>query len=161
RQVYPKVTYASNITDVDDKIMQAAQETGEKIDAITRKYERIYNEDMAGPGCAPPQIQPPATEHIPGMIPQIEQLIAARHAYVAEQKPGSNQGTVLFHVPSYPAYGRLSNRSRDEQIAGARVEVASYKKDPADFVLWKPSTPDQPGWNSPWGFGRPGWHIEC
>ncbi|HTK83753.1 MAG TPA: cysteine--tRNA ligase [Patescibacteria group bacterium] len=161
RQVYPKVTYASNITDVDDKIMQAAQETGEKIDAITRKYERIYNEDMAALGCTPPDIQPRATEHIAEMIRQIEQLIERDHAYVAEENAGSNQGTVLFHVPSYPAYGRLSNRSRDEQIAGARVEVASYKKDPADFVLWKPSTPAQPGWNSPWGFGRPGWHIEC
>ena len=154
RRLHPKVTYVSNITDVDDKIIAAAKETGEKIDVITRKYESIYNEDMGALGCAPPDIQPRATDHIPEMIAQIEQLIAGGHAYAAE-------GHVLFNVPSYPAYGRLSNRNRDDQIAGARVEVAPYKKDAADFVLWKPSTPDQPGWDSPWSRGRPGWHIEC
>jgi cysteinyl-tRNA synthetase len=154
RQVYPKVTYVSNITDVDDKIMAAASEIGESIDTITRKYERIYNEDMAALGAAPPDIQPRATEHIPEMIKQIEQLIARGHAY-------ENGGHVLFNVPSFPAYGGLSGRSRDEQIAGARVEIAPYKKDPADFILWKPSSANQPGWDSPWGFGRPGWHIEC
>ena len=147
RRLYPKVTYISNITDVDDKIIAAAKKTSEKIDVITRKYEGIYNEDMAALGCTPPDIQPRATGHIPEMIAQVGQLIARGHAYEAE-------GHVMFNVPSYPAYGRLSNRNRDDQIAGARVEVAPYKKDPADFILWKPSTPDQPGWESPWGRGR-------
>lgn len=154
RTLYPKVTYVSNITDVEDKIMVAAEETGETIDFITRKYERIYNEDMAALGVIQPDIQPRATEHIPEMISLMEQLIARGHAYAAE-------GHVLFNVPSFPAYGGLSGRSRDDQIAGARVEIAPYKRDPADFVLWKPSTPDQVGWDSPWGRGRPGWHIEC
>ncbi|MCE7886763.1 MAG: cysteine--tRNA ligase [Alphaproteobacteria bacterium PRO2] len=154
RSIYPKVTYVSNITDVDDKIMVAAKESGEAIDAITRKFETIYNEDMAALGVAKPDVQPRATEHIKEMIALCEALIERGHAYAAE-------GHVLFNVPSFPAYGGLSGRSRDEQIAGARVDVAPYKKDPADFVLWKPSTPDQPGWNSPWGRGRPGWHIEC
>lgn len=154
RTVYPKVTYASNITDIDDKIMDAARESGDAISKITEKYARIYNEDMAALGARIPDIQPKATESIPEMIALMEKLIAAGHAYVAE-------GHVLFHVPSDPSYGVLSGRSRDEQIAGARVDVAPYKKDPADFVLWKPSTGDQPGWNSPWGYGRPGWHIEC
>ncbi len=154
RVLYPKVTYVSNITDVDDKIMDAAQESGEGIDVITRRYERIYNEDMATLGVAAPDIQPRATEHIGEMIALIAMLIEKNHAYEAG-------GHVLFHVPSYPAYGRLSRRSRDDQIAGARVEVSPFKKDPADFVLWKPSAPEQPGWESPWGRGRPGWHIEC
>lgn len=154
KTVYPKVTYVSNITDVDDKIMAAAKETGEPIDAITNKYTRIYNHDMAALGCAEPDIQPRATTHIGEMIALIEQLIERDHAYEGD-------GHVLFNVPSFPAYGGLSGRSRDEQIAGARVEVASYKKDPADFVLWKPSSDDEPGWDSPWGRGRPGWHIEC
>ncbi|MBP7721042.1 MAG: cysteine--tRNA ligase [Alphaproteobacteria bacterium] len=154
RSIYPKVTYVSNITDVDDKIMVAAKESGEAIDVITRKFEKIYNEDMAALGVAKPDVQPRATEHIPEMIALCEALIARGHAYEAE-------GHVLFNVPSFAAYGGLSGRSRDEQIAGARVDVAPYKKDPADFVLWKPSAADQPGWDSPWGFGRPGWHIEC
>lgn len=154
RHVYPKVTYVSNITDVEDKIMIAAQEQGVPISEITEKYTRIYNDDMASLGVQMPDIQPKATEHIQEMIDQITDLIERGHAYEAE-------GHVLFHVPSDPSYGALSGRSRDEQVAGARVEVAPYKKDPADFVLWKPSTPDQPGWDSPWGFGRPGWHIEC
>lgn len=161
RSIYPKVTYVSNITDVDDKIMVAAKESGEAIEAITRKFEKIYNEDMAALGVAKPDVQPRATEHIPEMIALIEAMIKRNHAYVAYPEPGKNQGHVLFHVPSFPAYGGLSGRSRDEQIAGARVDVAPYKKDPADFVLWKPSSADQPGWDSPWGFGRPGWHIEC
>ena len=151
---YPKVTYVSNITDVDDKIMAAAEEMGEEISAITEKYTKIYNEDMGALGCAEPDIQPKATEHIGDMIAIIEQLIEREHAYASD-------GHVLFHVPSFPTYGGLSGRSRDEQIAGARVEVASYKKDPADFVLWKPSADNEPGWDSPWGRGRPGWHIEC
>lgn len=154
RQLYPKVTYVSNITDVDDKIMNAARETGEDISAITRKYTRIYNEDMGSLGVLPPDVQPLATEHIGEMITLMEQLVKRDHAYAAE-------GHVLFHVPSFPKYGALSGRSRDDQIAGARVEVAPYKKDPADFVMWKPSDAGQPGWDSPWGRGRPGWHIEC
>jgi len=154
RLLYPKVTYASNITDIEDKIIAASQETGEAIEFITRKYERIYNEDMAALGVRLPDIQPRATETIPEMISLIEQMIARGHAY-------ANEGHVLFNVPSFPEYGGLSGRSRDDQIAGARVEVAPYKRDPADFVLWKPSSADQPGWDSPWGFGRPGWHIEC
>jgi len=154
RHVYPKVTYASNITDVEDKIMLAAEEAGVSISEITEKYTRIYNEDMASLGVHKPNIQPKATDHIQEMIDQITALIERGHAYEAE-------GHVLFHVPSDPSYGALSGRSRDEQVAGARVEIAPYKKDPADFVLWKPSTPDQPGWDSPWGVGRPGWHIEC
>lgn len=154
RTLYPKVTYASNITDVDDKIMDAAEESGQEIEFITRKYERIYNEDMAALGVSQPDIQPRATETIPEMIKLMEQLIANGHAYAAE-------GHVLFNVPSFPEYGGLSGRSRDDQIAGARVEIAPYKRDPADFVLWKPSAPDQVGWDSPWGRGRPGWHIEC
>ena len=154
RALYPRVTYASNITDVDDKIMDAAKQTGEAIDSITRKYEKIYNDDMAVLGVIAPDVQPRATEHIAEMIAQIEQLIARDHAYEA-------QGHVLFHVPSFPEYGKLSGRNRDEQIAGARVEVSPFKRDPADFVLWKPSAPDQVGWDSPWGRGRPGWHIEC
>ena len=154
RQLYPKVTYVSNITDVDDKIMKAAEDTGTPIDEITKKYADIYNADMAALGCSAPDIQPRATTHIGEMIALIEKLIEQEHAYASD-------GHVLFHVPSFPAYGGLSGRSRDEQIAGARVEVASYKKDPADFVLWKPSAENEPGWDSPWGRGRPGWHIEC
>lgn len=154
RTLYPKVTYVSNITDIEDKIMDAAKELGQTIEFITRKYERIYNEDMAALGVIQPDIQPRATETIPEMIQLMEMLIARGHAYVAE-------GHVLFNVPSFPEYGGLSGRSRDDQIAGARVEIAPYKRDPADFVLWKPSTLDQVGWDSPWGRGRPGWHIEC
>lgn len=154
RTLYPNVTYVSNITDIDDKIIAASAESGEAIKDITTRYARIYNEDLAALHVVPPDIQPLATSHIHDMIHLIEKLIDAGHAYEAEQH-------VLFHVPSYPAYGRLSGRNRDDQVAGARVEVAPYKKDPADFVLWKPSTQEQPGWDSPWGRGRPGWHIEC
>ncbi len=154
KSIYPKVTYVSNITDIEDKIIIASRETGEPIDVLTRKYERIYNEDMAVLGCAAPDVQPRATQHITEMIALIETLIENDNAYEAD-------GHVLFHVPSFPKYGGLSGRSRDEQVAGSRVEVASYKKDAADFVLWKPSSGDEPGWKSPWGFGRPGWHIEC
>ncbi len=154
RTVYPRVTYVSNITDIEDKILDAARKSGDAINVITEKYARIYNEDMASLGVSVPDIQPKATEHIQEMIELMQRLIARGHAYEAE-------GHVLFNVPSDPSYGVLSGRSRDEQIAGARVDVAPYKKDPADFVLWKPSTGDQPGWDSPFGFGRPGWHIEC
>lgn len=154
KHIYPQVTYVSNITDVDDKIMQAAVESGDEISDITLRYEKIYNDDMAALGVSKPDIQPRATDHISHMIQLIEQLIERGHAYEAE-------GHVLFNVPSFPAYGGLSGRSRDEQLAGARVDVAPYKKDGADFVLWKHSDDDQPGWESPWGRGRPGWHIEC
>ena len=148
------VRYVSNLTDIDDKIIAAAQETGEGIGAITKKYADIYNEDMAALGVERPDAQPRATEYIPQMLAMIDKLVKSGHAYEA-------QGHVLFSVPSFPDYGRLSRRNRDDMIAGARVEVAPYKKDPADFVLWKPSTPEQPGWDSPYGRGRPGWHIEC
>ncbi len=151
---YPKVTYVRNITDVDDKIIAAAKASGEPIDAITARTTRAYHEDMSALAALPPDIEPRATAHIGPMVAMIARLIEQGHAYAAE-------GHVLFSVPSMPSYGKLSGRSRDELIAGARVEVAPYKKDPADFVLWKPSTAEQPGWDSPWGRGRPGWHIEC
>ena len=148
------VRYVRNITDVEDKIIAAARANGEPIDALTARTTHIYREDMAALGNLPPDFEPRATEFIPQMIALIERLIAADHAYVAE-------GHALFRVASYAKYGALSRRSRVDMIAGARVEVAPYKEDPGDFVLWKPSTPDQPGWASPWGRGRPGWHIEC
>ena len=154
RAVYPKVTYVSNITDIDDKIIEAAIEQKVEISAITEKYTQIYNEDMAKLNVLAPDVQPKATEYISEMIELIEELISKDFAYEKE-------GHVLFHVPSYNNYGKLSKRNRDEQIAGSRVEVAPFKKDPADFILWKPSIDNQPGWESPWGFGRPGWHTEC
>ena len=149
-----RVVYVRNLTDVDDKIIDQARKNGEPIEALTERTIRDFHADARALGCLPPDHEPRATEHIAGMIALIETLIGTGHAYVAE-------GHVLFHVPSMPAYGRLSGRDREEQVAGARVEVAPYKKDPADFVLWKPSSADQPGWDSPWGRGRPGWHIEC
>ena len=154
RYKYPKVTYVSNITDIDDKIIHAANEQQVPIKEITEKYTNIYNDDMSQLAVNIPDIQPKATEYISEMIDLIENLINKDHAYEKE-------GHVLFHVPSYDNYGMLSNRNRDEQIAGSRVEIAPFKKDPADFVLWKPSSDAQPGWDSPWGFGRPGWHTEC
>ena len=154
RHTYPKVTYVSNITDIDDKIIDAAKELDVPIEHITQKYTDIYNKDMLKLLVKSPDIQPKATEYIPEMIELIEDLISKGHAY-------EKDGHVLFHVPSYENYGKLSKRNRDEQIAGSRVEVAPFKRDPADFVLWKPSNDIQPGWNSPWGFGRPGWHTEC
>jgi len=154
RTVYPKVTYVSNITDIDDKIIEAAIDQKVEISTITEKYTQIYNEDMARLNVLAPDVQPKATEYISEMIELIEELISKDFAYEKE-------GHVLFHVPSYNNYGKLSKRNRDEQIAGSRVEVAPFKKDPADFILWKPSTDKQPGWESPWGFGRPGWHTEC
>jgi cysteinyl-tRNA synthetase len=154
KRLYPRVTYVRNITDVDDKIIARARETGEDIAAITARYVGQYHADMAALGALPPDVEPRATAHIAQMIAMIEKLIASAHAYTAD-------GHVLFSVPSMADYGRLSRHSRDELIAGARVEVAPYKQDPADFVLWKPSSADQPGWDSPWGRGRPGWHLEC
>ena len=154
RVIYPKVTYVSNITDIDDKIIEAAKEQNVEITSITEKYTKIYNDDMLKLNVLAPDIQPKATEYIPEMIELIVELIKKDFAYEKE-------GHVLFHVPTYQNYGKLSKRNRDEQIAGSRVEVAPFKKDPADFVLWKPSTDEQPGWESPWGIGRPGWHTEC
>lgn len=154
KRLYPKVTYVRNITDVDDKIIAASNDSDTGIEVITSRYADAYRKDMAALNALRPDIEPRATDHIPQMIAMMEKLIASEHAYVAE-------GHVLFSVLSMADYGKLSRHSRDELIAGARVEVAPYKKDPADFVLWKPSTEDQPGWDSPWGRGRPGWHLEC
>jgi cysteinyl-tRNA synthetase len=151
------VTYVRNITDVDDKINARAAEGGISIRDLTEETYKNFKEDVAALGCLPPTVEPRATEHIEQMKALIEKLIASKHAYVAEDN-------VLFDVPSMPDYGRLSNRPLDEMIAGARVEVAPYKKDPQDFVLWKPSKSGEPGWPSPAGIkvaGRPGWHIEC
>ena len=148
------VRYVRNITDVEDKIIAAARENGEPIDALTRRTTAIFHEDMSALNNLPPDVEPRATEYIPQMIAMIERLIASGHAYAAE-------GHALFRVTSYAKYGALSRRSRADMIAGARVEIAPYKEDPGDFVLWKPSNPEQPGWDSPWGRGRPGWHIEC
>jgi cysteinyl-tRNA synthetase len=148
------VRYVRNITDVEDKIMAAAEASGQTITQVTARTTAQFHEDMAALGNLPPDIEPRATEYISEMIALIERLIAAGHAYAAE-------GHALFRVASYAKYGALSRRSRADMIAGARVEMAPYKEDPGDFVLWKPSTPDQPGWDSPWGRGRPGWHIEC
>ena len=154
KTIYPKVTYVSNITDIDDKIIDAAKDQNVAISSITEKYTKIYNDDMAKLNVLAPDIQPKATEYISEMIDLVSDLIKKDFAYEKE-------GHVLFHVPSFKNYGLLSNRNRDEQIAGSRVDVAPFKKDPADFVLWKPSSDNQPGWDSPWGFGRPGWHTEC
>ena len=156
RHVYgpDHVTYVRNFTDVDDKINAKAAQTGRPIRDITEETIGWYHADMDALGALRPDHEPRATDYIGAMIAMIEGLIASGHAYAAE-------GHVLFDVRSYPEYGRLSGRSVDDMIAGARVEVAPYKRDPMDFVLWKPSSPDLPGWDSPWGRGRPGWHIEC
>jgi cysteinyl-tRNA synthetase len=154
KRLYPRVTYVRNITDVDDKINARARETGEPIAAITARTTADFHADMTALGALPPDVEPRATQHIAEMIALIARLIAKGHAYVA-------QGHVLFSVSSFPDYGKLSGRSPDELLAGARVEVAPYKRDPGDFVLWKPSDEATPGWDSPWGRGRPGWHIEC
>jgi cysteinyl-tRNA synthetase len=156
RHVYgpDSVVHAANVTDIEDKIMAAAAAENVPIETITERYSDFYFNDLGGLGVARPDVVPFATGHIPQMIAMIERLIAAGHAYAAE-------GHVLFDVPSWPDYGGLSRRPMDEMVAGARVEVAPYKRSPADFVLWKPSTTEQPGWDSPWGRGRPGWHIEC
>jgi len=151
---YGHVTYVRNITDVDDKIIAAARQNGEPIAALTERTTQAFHDDMAALGALPPDEEPRATQHIDGMIAMTATLIDKGHAYEAD-------GHVLFDVTSMAEYGKLSGRDRDEQIAGARVEVAPYKRDPADFVLWKPSDADQPGWYSPWGRGRPGWHLEC
>ena len=148
------VTYVSNITDVDDKILNKHKETGKSIREITEETYRWYIDDMAKLNVLAPNYRPRATEYINEMIELVKLLLQNGHAYEAE-------GHVLFDVDSMPGYGYLSGRSMKEMLAGARIEVADYKKNPADFILWKPSSPDQPGWNSPWGYGRPGWHLEC
>jgi cysteinyl-tRNA synthetase len=154
RRRFPRVTYVRNITDVDDKINARSRESGETIGAITARTTADFHRDVAALGCLPPDEEPRATDNIAPMIELIEKLIANGNAYAAE-------GHVLFSVPSYADYGKLSGRTPDEMLAGARVEVAPYKRDPGDFVMWKPSEDGMPGWDSPWGRGRPGWHIEC
>jgi cysteinyl-tRNA synthetase len=152
--LYPNVQYARNITDIDDKIMHTAAELGEDISVLSTRYAEAYFEDMQALNNLPPTIVPYATQHIPEMIDMISRLVAKGHAYESE-------GHVLFAVQSMADYGKLSGRSLDDMLAGARVEVASYKKYAGDFVLWKPSANNEPGWESPWGRGRPGWHLEC
>ena len=154
RTKYPSVRYARNITDIEDKIIAAAAAAGVTTEELTETYRAAYLDNMSSLGVLPPDIEPWATEHISQIHGMINTLIERGNAYVAEQH-------VLFHVPSDPNYGSLSGRTLDEMLDGARVEVAPYKRDAKDFVLWKPSTPDLPGWESPWGRGRPGWHIEC
>lgn len=151
---YEKVIYARNITDIDDKIMRAASENGEPISQLASRYAREFEADMAQLNTLPPTIVPYATDHVEQMIDMVQRLIEKGHAYEAE-------GHVLFAVKSMADYGKLSNRSLDDMLEGARVEVAPYKQYAGDFVLWKPSSESEPGWDSPWGFGRPGWHLEC
>lgn len=154
RRRYGGLRYARNITDVDDKINAAAAEQGVPISTITDTFAAAYRADMAALGVVPPDIEPEATAHIPHIIAMIQRLIESGHAYAAD-------GHVLFSVSSFDRYGQLSRRDPEELLAGARVDVAPYKREAGDFVLWKPSTDDLPGWDSPWGRGRPGWHIEC
>ena len=154
RTLYPKVTYVRNITDIDDKINARARQSGEDIRTITERTTAVFHEDIAALGALPPDVEPRCTDHVAEMIEMTETLIANGNAYEAD-------GHVLFNVPSMATYGGLSRHSREELIAGARIDVAPYKKDAADFVLWKPSDDETPGWDSPWGRGRPGWHIEC
>jgi cysteinyl-tRNA synthetase len=154
RSQYANVNYVSNITDIDDKINTAASANNESIVELAERFSAAYLEDMLTLGVTPPDLVPKATHHIAEIIEMIETLISLDNAYASD-------GHVLFHVPSDPNYGSLSKRSLEDMIDGARVDIASYKRDPKDFVLWKPSTPEQPGWESPWGRGRPGWHIEC
>ncbi|WP_133498481.1 cysteine--tRNA ligase [Cognatilysobacter terrigena] len=154
RRRYGAVRYVRNITDVDDKINNAAREQGVPISAITDRFAAAFRDDMAALGAVAPDAEPAVTAHIPQIITMIERLIESGHAYAAENH-------VLFSVNSFDGYGKLSRRDVDEMIAGARIDVAPYKRDSGDFVLWKPSTDDLPGWDSPWGRGRPGWHIEC
>ena len=154
KTIYKNVKFVSNITDVDDKIIEAAKKEKVKIEDITSKFEKIYNQDMLELNVRLPDIQPKATEYIKEMIIMIEKLVQNQSAYFSNDN-------VIFNVKKYKHYGVLSRRTKDEQIAGSRIEVADYKKNPEDFVLWKPSREDEPGWESPWGRGRPGWHIEC
>ena len=149
-----QLIYVRNITDLDDKIYDAAKSEQSDVSEITKRYTNIYHQDISALGVKDPDIEPKATDHIKEMIEMIEDLLAKGHAYESE-------GHVLFSVDSYSGYGSLSNRQHEDQIAGSRVAIAAYKKNPRDFVLWKPSPPDLPGWESPWGVGRPGWHLEC
>ena len=151
---FDEVVYARNITDIDDKIIAAAREGERSIESVTEEFTAIYREDMAQLNALPPTLEPHATHNIPPMIELTRTLIAKGHAY-------ESAGHVLFAVESMPDYGRLSKRSLEDMLAGARVEVADYKRHPGDFVLWKPAADDEPGWDSPWGRGRPGWHLEC
>jgi cysteinyl-tRNA synthetase len=153
-KLYPQVTYVRNVTDIDDKIIKAAKHSDEPIQTITEKFLKFYEEDMGALGALPPTIQPKATEHVTEMQTMIQSLIDQGYAYESE-------GHVLFSVAKDLSYGVLSRLKIEDRIMGARVEVAPYKRDPQDFVLWKPSPPSMPGWDSPWGRGRPGWHIEC
>jgi len=154
RNIFKKVVYVRNITDIDDKINDKAKEENVSIEIISLKYTKVYQENMRALNVLPPDIEPVVTQNIHSIIKMISSLLEKKHAYEGENH-------ILFHVPSFKDYGNLSKRKKDEMIEGARVEVAPYKKDPMDFVLWKPSKNDQPGWDSPWGRGRPGWHIEC
>ena len=154
RALYPSVRYARNITDIDDKIIQAAVERNTDIAAVSREFTEKYREDMAQLNNLTPDLEPHATENIEVMLDLTQRLVDAGNAYAA-------QGHVLFAVESMPGYGELSGRALEDMLAGARVDVADYKRPPGDFVLWKPSQPDEPGWPSPWGRGRPGWHLEC
>ena len=154
RAFYPKVTYVRNITDVDDKINTKAQQEGVVINVITERYTKCYHDDLAALGCLSPDVEPRATEHMPEMIAMISALIERGHAYESENH-------VCFSVPSFDDYGAVSGRDHNARKAGARVAVETYKQHEEDFVLWKPSTETEPGWDSPWGRGRPGWHIEC
>ena len=154
RAMYPQVSYVRNVTDIDDKINARAQQNGEPIQALADRFTVEYNADIEALGVLPPNVEPRATQHIHEIIEMIGRLIDKGHAYAAD-------GHVLFHVPSDADYGKLARRSLEDMLDGARIDVAPYKQDPKDFVLWKPSTDDLPGWDSPWGRGRPGWHIEC
>ena len=154
RNIFKKVNYVRNITDIDDKINDKAKEEKVSIEIISLKYTKVYQENMRALNVLPPDIEPTVTQNIHSIIKMISTLLEKKNAYEAENH-------ILFHVPSFKNYGNLSKRKKDEMIEGARIEVAPYKKDPMDFILWKPSTKDQPGWDSPWGRGRPGWHIEC
>jgi cysteinyl-tRNA synthetase len=154
RALYPRVIYARNITDIDDKIIAAATERGVGIDAVSDEFTLKYREDMAQLNTLNPTLEPHATDNITPMIDLVERLIANGNAYVAD-------GHALFAVESMSGYGELSGRKLEDMLAGARVDVADYKRHPGDFVLWKPSSSDEPGWDSPWGRGRPGWHLEC
>ena len=154
KNIYPEVIYVRNITDVDDKINEAARKLNKPISFITKKYTDIYHQDMTSLGVLRPNHEPRVTDNIDQIISMIQRILDNKKAYI-------NDNHVLFDVTSFDEYGKLSNRDKDEMLSGARVEVADYKKYAGDFVLWKPSNKDEPGWNSPWGYGRPGWHIEC
>ena len=154
KSIYPEVIYVRNITDVDDKINEAAKKLNKPISFITKKYTGIYHQDMQSLNVLSPSHEPRVTDNIEQIISMIQRIIDNKKAYIKDSH-------ILFDVTSFERYGELSNRDIDEMLSGARVEVAEYKKNPGDFVLWKPSKDDEPGWDSPWGYGRPGWHIEC